>query len=176
MRVDQRLQKVMPPGFTTAPPQGAPKYLLFRLGDARFGIDVMRVREIVAMHPLTAIPNAPPALCGVINQRGRVVPVVDLRVRLDMSAREFDARTCLIVVESDDDLCSALAVDAVYEVAEITPDEIEPTPSVRGQRPPAYMRGVARIDDSVTVVLDVEELWSPAGGELRAASEHLGDS
>ena len=148
----------------------AAKYLLFRLGEAQFGIAVARVREIVAMHPLTPVPNAHPSLCGVINQRGRVVPVIDLRLRLEMAAREFDARTCLIVVESGpdaDNLRSALAVDAVSEVIEIASDRIEPAPTIGGERPARHFIGVARVQDKVTVVLDAEELGCLNDGDHR---------
>lgn len=167
------------PDSTSVAYSSAAKYLLFRLGEAQFGIDVARVREIVATRPLTVVPNSPPFLCGVINQRGRVVPVIDLRRRLEMAAREFDARTCLIVVESGpdaDNLRSALAVDAVSEVIEIAPDRIKPAPTIRGERPARHLIGLARVHDKVTVLLDAEELGCLKNGDCRGTlDEHRFD-
>lgn len=140
------------------------KYLLFRLGEEQFGLDVMSVREIVGMHPLTTLPNSPAYLPGVINLRGRVVPVIDLRLRIEMAARPFDARTCLVVVDSgpeDGRALTALATDSVTEVCTVAESAIEKTPNPTARPASRHLRGLARVGGKVTLFLDVDELIRP---------------
>lgn len=155
-------------------PAGLSKYLLFGLGDEQFGLDVMSVREIVELHPLTALPNSPPYLPGVINLRGRVAPVINVRLRIAMEDRDLDARTCLIVVETgppEGRMLTALAVDAVFEVAAISDEDIEAAPNRGGREAHDYLRGLTRIEGKVTLLLDAEELARLDEEDYAAAAE-----
>jgi len=150
------------PGAEQAPAAERPtKHLLFRLGDEQFGFDVMSVREIVGMHPLTLLPNSATYLAGVMNLRGRVIPVIDLRLRLDMTPRPFDARTCLVVVDSgpqERPVQTALAVDSVSEVCAVAASDIESPPNSASRTTSRYLRGLTRIENKVTLLLNVDEV------------------
>lgn len=144
---------------TDADDFAAHKYLIFELAGGLFGLEVMRVREIAGMYPVTATPYVEPSVLGVINLRGKVVPVVDLRMRFGLAPRPPAARSSTIVVEINADrgpTLVGLIVDAVLEVAEIAAASIEAAPAFPGGETPAWIRGLAKTGGSVTILLHIE--------------------
>ena len=109
------------------------KYLTFSLADEEYGIGILRIREIIGMMPITVVPQTPEFVKGVINLRGKVIPVVDLRLRFDMQESDYTERTCIIVIETQapnhSSLTMGIVVDSVSEVLNIKNDEIEDTPT-----------------------------------------------
>ncbi len=141
----------------------AGKYLTFRLGDEEYAIGILKVKEIIGMMPITPIPQTPPYVKGVINLRGKVIPVIDLRLRFGMEEAEYTDRTCIIVVEvstAAEAVIMGIVVDAVSEVAQIKAEEIEDTPSFGVTLDTSYILGMAKTDDSVKILLDIDKILS----------------
>ncbi len=137
------------------------KYLTFRLGNEEYGIGILKVKEIIGMMPITPIPQTPLYVKGVINLRGKVIPVIDLRLRFSMEEAEYTERTCIIVVEvqtATDFLMIGIVVDAVSEVAQIKEEDIEPTPSFGTSLDTNYILGMAKADNSVKILLDIDQV------------------
>jgi purine-binding chemotaxis protein CheW len=141
----------------------AGKYLTFGLGREEFAIQVMRVREIMGVQEITAVPQMPEYVKGVINLRGKVIPVVDLRLKFGMSAQEYTQRTCIIVVQIDHDdtkLLTGVVVDEVSEVLTLQGADIEDTPDFgRGVATP-YLLGMAKVKGKVKILLDINKVMS----------------
>jgi len=139
------------------------KYLTFGLGNEEFGIQVMRVREIMGVQEVTAVPHTPVYVKGVINLRGKVIPVVDLRQKFEMPRKEYTQRTCIIVVQLEQDgvrLLTGVIVDEVSEVLSLQAADIEDTPDFgRGVATP-YLLGMAKTKGKVVVLLDINRLMS----------------
>ena len=133
------------------------KYLSFRLGGEVYGIEIRHVTEIVGIQKITEVPDMPQYMKGVINLRGNVIPVVDVRLRFHMQPREYDDRTCVIVVNIND-ASIGLVVDAVKEVISILPDKISPAPSVSKGEVTRYIKGIGRFDGEVIILLAIDEL------------------
>jgi purine-binding chemotaxis protein CheW len=136
----------------------ANKYLFFKIGSESYGIGIRHVIEIIELQAISAVPDMPSYVKGVINLRGKVIPIVDLRLRFDMPEREYDNRTCIVVVEVDSILLGCL-VDTVEEVMEILERDIEPPPkfktlSGRDQ----YISGMGKADDSIKILVNVEKI------------------
>lgn len=148
-------------GPVTDPRAG--KYLAFHVGPEQFAIPVLSVREIMGLQDITAVPQAPDYVKGVINLRGKVIPVVDLRLKLGIPATEYTSRTCIIVVgirgERGEVLTGAV-VDAVSEVANIPSDAIEDAPSFGEGVSIPYLIGIAKTKGAVKLLLDVERVLS----------------
>ncbi len=135
------------------------KYLTFALAEEEFGIGILTVKEIIGMMSITPIPRTPDWVLGVINLRGKVIPVVDLRRKFSMESRPFDERTCIVVVEVNAGgrlLSIGLVVDAVNEVANIRQDEVEDTPSFGTELDTSYILGMAKSGDVVRILLDMD--------------------
>jgi len=136
----------------------AGKYLTFQLGREEFAIQVLRVREIMGMQEITAVPQTPGYVKGVLNLRGKVIPVVDLRLRFAMPEAQYTQRTCIIVVQIEQDgarLLTGIIVDGVSEVLTIAASDIEDTPDFgRGVATP-YLLGMAKIKGAVKILLDI---------------------
>lgn len=144
----------------TAVPSGlAGKYLTVALGDEAYGIAVLKVREIIRLQKITPVPQMPADVRGVINLRGRVVPVLDLRVKFGLAA-EFAERTCIVVVQvrlpSTQIAQMGLIVDRVEEVVTLTSDEIEPTPEFGTRVDTRYLLGMAKVKGLVKTLLDID--------------------
>jgi len=138
-------------------------YLSFRLGGETYAIDVANAREIVECSTVTQIPKTPPWIRGVINLRGRVVPVIDLKMRFDMGATEETVNTCVIVVETVVDgemFVVGLLADAAKEVFELDDTSLDPPPKFGVKVNTHYIRGMARRGDDLLVVLDAERVLS----------------
>jgi purine-binding chemotaxis protein CheW len=139
------------------------KYLTFFLAEEQYGICISLVREIIGMMPVTPIPRTPDYVKGVVNLRGRVVPVVDLRQRLELPLAELTEKSCIIVAEIDrptEILVIGLLVDAVAEVLNIRPEDITPPPDFGANIRIEYIRGIARTENSVRVLLDIQRIIS----------------
>lgn len=132
------------------------KYLVFKVGNEDFGIEIRNVIEIVGIQKINEVPDLPGYMKGVINLRGRVIPVMDIRSRFHMSDREYDERTCIIVVQFDEET-SGLIIDQVREVTEIADDQIEPPP-VRTGGAGQYVKGIGKVNDEVKILLDIQRL------------------
>lgn len=136
------------------------KYLTFHLGEEEYGISILKIREIIGMMAITAMPQAPVFLKGVINLRGRVIPVVDLRILFEMQEAEYSARTCIIVVETGGEtvrpMTTGLVVDAVSEVQNIRAGEIEPPPALGAGPESGYLLGMAKSNGEVKILLDID--------------------
>jgi purine-binding chemotaxis protein CheW len=131
------------------------RYLVFVLGEEEYGVEVLKVREIIGPLPITRVPRMPHTVLGVINLRGAVIPVVDLRVRFGLAAVDHGARTCMIVMLTAAGEVAAL-VDRVCEVSTIAAADIEPTPSFGPTVDMTCLQGVARAGQRVRMLLDIE--------------------
>jgi len=141
--------------------QRAGKYLAFHAGPEQFAIGVLGVREIMGMQDITAVPHTPSYVKGIINLRGKVVPVIDLRVKFGMPATEYTARTCIIVVNVPDErggMLMGVVVDAVSEVANISATEIENPPDFGQGSGPQFLTGIAKTKGGVKMLLNIEKV------------------
>jgi len=141
----------------------AGKYLTFTLGDEAYGIGILRVKEIIGMMPITSVPQTPAFIKGVINLRGKVIPVMDLRLKFSMEAIDYDDRTCIIVVEiesNDAVVLVGIVVDAVSEVLNIKEEDIEDAPAFGMQLNTEYILGMAKMDGDVKILLNIDKVLS----------------
>ena len=132
-------------------------YLTFELGDEIYGIGIKYVTEIVGIQNITEVPDMPDFVKGVVNLRGQVIPVVDVRLRFHMQERDYDERTCIVVVNIDD-IQLGLVVDTVNEVMTISSSSISPPPKVAAANSAQYIKGMGKIGDSVKILLDGQKL------------------
>jgi purine-binding chemotaxis protein CheW len=142
------------------------KFLTFTLGNEEYGVPVLKVREIIKVMDITQVPQVPDYVLGVINLRGKVIPVIDLRRKFGFAATEHTERTCIIVV--DVDLSSmrvmmGVVVDSVSEVLNVTETEIEQTPEFGGRVTTEYLLGLAKVKDSVKILLDLDRVLGSDG-------------
>lgn len=134
------------------------KYLLFPLGGEVYGIPIHTVINIVELQKITAVPDVPPYIKGLINLRGNVLPVIDLRLRFHLPERPYDDRTCIIVAKSAGQTFGMI-VDTVAEVQDIPSDRIEPPVQVMNRDANRqYIMGLGKVGDSIRILLDVEKL------------------
>jgi purine-binding chemotaxis protein CheW len=133
----------------------------FRLDDEDYAIPITRIREIILMKPITRIPQVPPFIEGVINLRGAVIPIVNLRKRFSMSPREIGDETRTIVVNVHDQTVGCI-VDAVTQVMRITDDQLQPAPVSVLAISHQFIAGLAKIEDRLLIVLDIEKLFEHA--------------
>jgi purine-binding chemotaxis protein CheW len=137
----------------------AGKYLVFHLGREHFGIRVLKVREIMGLQDITAVPHTPIFIKGVFNLRGKVIPVIDLRLRFQMPEVEYSPRTCIIVVSlagTDEPVPMGLVVDGVAEVINIGEHDIEAAPAFGSDMDTSYLLGIAKIRGEVKLLLDID--------------------
>jgi len=143
--------------------QRAGKYLTFQLGSEEFAIQVLRVREIMGVQEITAVPQTASYVKGVINLRGKVIPVVDLRLKFGLPEMEYTQRTCIIVVQvqaAAEKLPIGVIVDAVSEVLTLQASEIEDTPDFGNGVATPYLLGMAKIKGKVKILLDIDRVLS----------------
>lgn len=148
----------------------AGKYLSFHLGAEEYAIQVLKVREIVKLQHITGVPETPAELKGVINLRGKVIPVVDLRLRFALPEKEYDQRTCIIVVELGRAAAGPMGiiVDEVSEVLTLQEQDVQDTPDFGIGVETPYLLGMAKVRDSVKILLDIDEAL--AASDLSAIS------
>ncbi len=157
------------------------QYLTFKLEDEIFALGISQVREVLDFTTVTKIPDMPEFMLGVINLRGSVVPVVDMRVKFGLPKAETMLNTCIIIVEIELEgemiMLGALA-DSVQEVLDMDPDQVEPPPRIGTRLKSRFIRGMGKRDNQFVIILDVNKVFSPdelamtqdAGNELAAAS------
>ena len=139
----------------------AGKYLTFEIGEESYGLQILRVQEIIKMQDITKIPRTPDFVEGVINLRGKIIPVIDMRKAFGMEERETSRNTCIIIVQVQRGETSAILgviVDKVAEVLEIAPEEIEPAPSFGAQMETQFILGMAKSKDSINILLDINKV------------------
>jgi purine-binding chemotaxis protein CheW len=139
------------------------QYLTFKLADEVFAIDVSKVREVLDFTTITKIPRTPDFMSGVINLRGNVVPVVDLRLCFEMSKTEKTVNTCIVVmemlIEGESTVIGALA-DSVEEVIDLEPEQIQPAPRMGTQIRTDFIKGMGRRDAQFIMILDIDRVFS----------------
>jgi len=139
----------------------AGKYLTFKLAEEDYGLSLLKVREIIGMMPITSVPRTPEFAKGVINLRGKVIPVTDLRRRFDMPEIDYTDRTCIIVVEirtAESTVQMGIVVDAVTEVLPVREEEIEPAPAFGASVDTRYILGMANMENTVKILLDIDRV------------------
>jgi purine-binding chemotaxis protein CheW len=146
----------------TATTSLAGKYLTFTLHDESYGIDVLKVREIIRMTNITAVPQMPGFVRGVINLRGKIIPVMDLRSRFEFDVKADDAQTCIVVVQvrlpEGKATQMGLVVDGVEEVLNLSDADIEETPDFGGQICTDYILGIAKVKNNVKTLLNIDRV------------------
>ena len=148
------------------------KYLTFSLAGEEYGIGILKIKEIIGMMPITRVPRTPDFIKGVINLRGKVIPVTDLRLRFGMEPGEYTERTCIIVVEiqgSANMQLIGIVVDAVSEVLNVSLDDIEQTPAFGTRLNTEYILGMAKMEGGVKILLDIDTVLNTK--ELAALEE-----
>jgi purine-binding chemotaxis protein CheW len=148
------------------------KYLTFSLAHEEYGIGILKIKEIIGMMPITTVPQTPEFVKGVINLRGKVIPVVDLRLRFGIEAMDYTERTCIIVVEikgGSGIILIGIVVDSVSEVLNIKGEEIEDTPAFGTKLDTAFILGMAKKEGGVKILLDIDQVLS--ANEIAAIEE-----
>jgi purine-binding chemotaxis protein CheW len=141
----------------------AGKYLAFHLGPEEFAIQVLKVREIMGILDITAVPQTPECVKGVINLRGKVIPVVDLRLRFGLPEMAYSQRTCIIVAQvqaGGTSMLMGIIVDGVSEVLNLTPIDVEDTPDFGQGVATSYLLGMAKVKGRVKILLDIDQILS----------------
>jgi purine-binding chemotaxis protein CheW len=144
------------------------KYLTFSLAGEEYGIGILKVKEIIGMMPITAVPNAPGQIKGVINLRGKVIPVVDLRLKFGIEPMAYTERTCIIVVEialGSGKVFMGIVVDSVSEVLNIRAADVEATPDFGSKLDTEYILGMAKSEQGVKILLDIDRVMGGAESE-----------
>jgi len=139
------------------------KYLTFTLAGEEYGIGILKIKEIIGMLPITSVPQTPDFVKGVINLRGKVIPVIDLRLRFSMGEIEYTERTCIIVVEIASQagtVMIGIVVDSVSEVLNIKGDDIAETPTFGTRLNTEYILGMAKMGGGVKILLNIDKVLS----------------
>lgn len=139
------------------------KYLTFRLGGEGYGVEVLKIKEIIRMQRVTPVPHLPPYMQGIINLRGKVIPVIDLRIKFGLENREVTERTCVVVVQirlqEDNRLAPVgMIVDAVEEVMNISDEQVEDNPDLGSTLENRFIEGLAKLDDVIITLLNIDRL------------------
>lgn len=147
----------------------ANKFLSFCLGSEQYGVEILRVREIIGLIAITPLPQAPEYVKGVMNLRGRIIPVIDLRAKFGLDSVEATKETCIIVMDGGDGSGDAVAmgvvVDSVREVQDIARESIEPAPAFGCSVPLDYIQGMGKVKDRVIVLLNIAKVLKTEGVE-----------
>lgn len=149
----------------------AGKYLTFVLGDEEYGLQILKVQEIIRLQEITSVPRTPDFVRGVINLRGRVVPVIELRKKFGMEAVADTDKTCIVVmqiIQDEQTVVMGIIIDEVREVRNFLAEEIEETPSFGSRVAVEFILGVAKIDNSVKMLLNIDKVLT--ADELSAVS------
>lgn len=142
----------------------AGKHLTFVLNKEEYGIPINRVKEIIGMMDITSIPRTPKFIKGVVNLRGKIIPLMDLRLKLDMGEQEYTERTCIIVVELNFEGVQrqmGIVVDTVSEVVNIQANELEPPPQYGTQVEGDFLIGIGKVKGKVILLLDIQRVLNP---------------
>jgi len=144
------------------------KYLTFGLGGEEYGLEILKVKEIIGIMDITMVPQTPEFVKGVINLRGKVIPVVDLRLKFTMPTSKYTRETCIIVVDVEN-ILMGIIVDTVSEVMDIQGKDIEPAPSFGSNINTDFIMGIGKLKEKVVILLDIEGVLS--NGEMNLVSE-----
>lgn len=134
------------------------KYLVFLIDNGSYGIEIRYVTEIISMQPVNTLPEAPAYIKGVINLRGRIIPVIDMHLRLNRKEAVYSDRTCIVVIENKR-LCAGLVVDRVSDVLKIDNKDIAPPPDLNICGAQKYLSGIGKADDGVKLLLNCDKLF-----------------
>jgi purine-binding chemotaxis protein CheW len=148
------------------------KYLTFALANEEYGLEILKVREIIGYMNITAVPQTPDYVNGVINLRGQVIPVIDLRAKFDMDTAEVTEETCIIVVEIDQGqrkFSTGIVVDRVQEVLDIAGENIEEAPQFGSTVNTSFILGMGKVEESVKILLDINKVL--AGDDLEGFAD-----
>ncbi len=140
----------------------------FRIGEEMFGVDILKVQEINRLTEITKVPQAPSFVEGVINLRGKVIPIIDIRKRFGMSLKECDKDTRIVVVDIETSVMGMI-VDAVSEVLRIPATTVEPAPDIATSVSSEYIRGVAKLEDRLLILLELGKIFSEAEREIMSS-------
>ncbi len=160
------MQAVQTESRTTA--QGG-KYLTFSLAAEEYGLEILKVREIIGIMDITAVPQMPAFVKGVINLRGKVIPVIDLRLKFGLEPAEYTEQTCIVVV--DVGTLMGVIVDTVQEVLDIQLDQIDPPPQLGAAVDMTFVLGMGKVKDDVKILLDIDKVLGAE--ELRQIQDRL---
>lgn len=142
------------------------KVLSFRLDREEYGVEILRVREIIGIIDVTPLPQTPAYVKGVINLRGKIIPVIELRTKFGLEPREYTEETCIIVVEvsdgGDERFQMGVIVDTVSEVIDVPKKVIEPAPKFGGNLNTSYILGMGKVKDQVLILLDIDRVMTLA--------------
>lgn len=144
------------------------KYLTFALGDEQYGLEIIKVREIIGFIEVVSVPRMPSYIRGVINLRGHVIPVIDLRRKFNMTSKEVTEQTCIIVVEvntHDRVARYGIVVDQVQEVLDIPSGHIEDTPNLGAGLDTDFILGIGKMGDTVKILLDIDRVLADSDFE-----------
>ena len=133
------------------------KYLSFRMGVEDYGIEIRHIIEIIVLQEITKVPDMPDFIIGVINLRGNVISVMDIRKRFNLESREYDERTCIIVVQINE-ISVGLIVDTVNEVIDLPEKQIDPPPKTHSGIRSNYIQGMGKVGNNVKILLDIEKI------------------
>lgn len=135
------------------------KYLIFSIGNEYYGIDIKYVIEIIGIEPITEVPELPDYIKGVINLRGKIIPVMDVRLKFKKEPKEYDDRTCIIVVDIED-ISIGLIIDRVLEVVNIDEGNISPPPKINSNKDNAnrYIKGIGKVQNEVRLLIGCHKL------------------
>lgn len=145
------------------------KYLTFVIGEECYGLDISHVTEIIGLQKITSVPDVASYVKGVINLRGKVIPVMDVRLRFGMDSRAYDDRTCIIVINVGVHTIG-LVVDTVSEVIDIGPGKIESAESVTGNHGNGFIKALGKVNEDVKIILDAEKILIDSGVSILAAA------
>lgn len=134
------------------------RFLTFAVGEEIFGIEIRYVTEIIGIQPINCLPEVPEYIKGIINLRGKIIPVIDMRLKLKKAEQGYTDRTCIVVVETNEN-SAGLIVDRVAEVIVIQDENIVPPPDVQSDTGSRYLSGIGKVDGGVVLFLDCELLF-----------------
>ena len=160
-------ERGMASSIADTPAERSGKYLTFKLAGEEYGVEIMKVREINGVMDITAVPRMPAHVKGVINLRGKVIPVVDLRLKFGLEEIEHTEQTCIIVVNVGKEI--GIIVDTVSEVLDINETDIEPAPALGGALDTSFILGMGKMGDEVKILLNIDRVL--AAEELKEVTE-----
>ena len=152
--------------------EAAGKYLTFKLAEEEYGLQILKVREIIGMMDVTPVPRTPDFIRGVINLRGKVIPVIEIRGKFKLDRIEDTGKTCIIVVQverQETEVTMGIIVDEVSEVLDISPDQLEPSPEFGTRIDTDFILAIGKVNDKVIMLLDIDQILS--SGELEQIGE-----
>lgn len=135
------------------------RFLTFMVGEEAFGIEIKYVTEIIGLQPITRLPETAPHIKGIINLRGKIIPVIDIRLKFKKEPIDYSDRTCIIVIDTSD-RCAGLIVDNVAEVLRIEDEDIVPPPEQGSGVQNSYLKGIGKVGEQVKLLLDCELLFT----------------